>query len=842
MKINKLFSIFITSLFLLSISFAQEPPPTPTPPVVGEVTIKATKANIDPGYVSLRKVSDSKNSFSGEYATVNNLVIKRDTATFTLHSGEIYFLEPVDGKTNGAVFIGNGDVSLTPPVDAEKKMLNFFINAPELKEQFTELVMFFTDETFEEVKKSQNATISTNGSQSGKARDTYRNKENSFKSDFRYNLTTRILMDKYSSPRAGFFYTFIEGKKYKRLLFKLDPLGLEEVYPEQVMLMNYSQTDYGIWTAFHLTEEYKKGTAKSSQDRRTYDLIHHQIEATLRGTKLIALDKVTIQSRIVGQRVIPLDLFPTLRVKRVTDEKGEEINIIQENHDKDGGLAIILQNAPEIGKPFILNFEYEGEEVVIAQGTGNFILNPSARASWYPNNAAHFGDRATFDITFRYPKKFTMIGVGELVEPETIDEDFKIGHWSSKDVEMKVAGFNYGDFIKKEVKDTVTGYNLEVYVNREMPNEIRDIQARIEDLERQGYKTATTLGAMSTTAMADTVLVEAQNSVRIYDGYFGKTPFKRFAMSQQPNTFFGQAWATLIYMPYMAFISDTQRTQLFGVRGGTNSFWREVSAHEVAHQWWGHSVSWSNYHDQWMSEGFAEFSTSLYIQFIKKDLKKFNEFWEDQRKQIVESSPSTGGYKPYTVGPITQGYRLRTAKTGRVVQNLIYPKGAYVVHMIRMMMYDQKDGDLKFQIMMRDFIKSHFNQDVSTEDFKAIVEKHITPKMDIDQNGKMDWFFDKWVYGTEIPSYKFEYKITNSNGKGILSGTITQADVSDDFAMVVPIYLDFGNNNWTYLGNVTIAGNDTVDLGEIQLPKVPQKAAICALNDVLATNITNKKK
>ncbi len=842
MKVDKLLSILFTSLFLISGVSAQEQQPSPTPPVVGEVTIKTTKANIDPEYVSLRKSSDPKNSFSGEYATVNNLVIKRDTAIFTLLSGEIYFLEPVGGKTNGAVFIGNGEITLTPPVDAEKKMLNFFINSPELKEQFSELVMFFTDETFAEIKKSPNATISTNGTQSAKARDTYREKENTFKNDFRYNLTSRILMDKYSSPRSGFFYTFIEGKKYKKLLFKLDPLGLEEVYPEQVLLMNYNQTDFGIWTAFHLKEEYEKGTAKNSQDRRLYDLIHHQIEVTLRGTKLLALDKVKLQSRVSGQKVIPLDLFPTLRVKRITDEKGEEINIIQENQDKDGGLAIILQEAPEVGKPFILNFEYEGEGVVVAQGTGNFILNPSARASWYPNNAAHFGDRATFDITFRYPKQFTMIGVGELIEPETIDGDFKVGHWSSKDVEMKVAGFNYGDFIKKEVKDSVTGYNLEVYVNREMPNEIREIQIQIENLERQGYRTNTTLGVMSTSTMAETVLVEAQNSVRIYDGYFGKTPFKRFAMSQQPNTFFGQAWATLIYMPYLAFINDTQRTQLFGIRGGTNNFWREVSAHEVAHQWWGHSVGWSNYHDQWMSEGFAEFSTSLYIQFIKKDLKKFTEFWEDQRKQIIEASPSTGGYKPYTVGPITQGYRLRTAKTGRVVQNLIYPKGAYVLHMIRMMMYDYKIGDIKFQTMMRDFIKTHFNKDVSTEDFKAIVEKHITPKMDVDQNGKMDWFFDKWVYGTEIPSYKFEYKISNNNGKGVLSGTISQSDVSNDFAMVVPIYVDLGNNDWTYLGNVTIVGSDSVDLGNIDLPQVPKRAAICALNDVLATSIVNKKK
>ena len=57
--------------------------------VVGEVTVTATKANVDPVYVRLRKASENTNAFSGEYAAVSNLIMKRDAATFTLRSGEI---------------------------------------------------------------------------------------------------------------------------------------------------------------------------------------------------------------------------------------------------------------------------------------------------------------------------------------------------------------------------------------------------------------------------------------------------------------------------------------------------------------------------------------------------------------------------------------------------------------------------------------------------------------------------------------------------------------------------------------------------------------------------------
>ena len=205
--------------------------------------------------------------------------------------------------------------------------------------------------------------------------------------------------------------------------------------------------------------------------------------------------------------------------------------------------------------------------------------------------------------------------------------------------------------------------------------------------------------------MGDEVWVEAQKATRIYDAYVGKLPNKRVGMTQQPAGCFGQAWPTLVFMPYTAFFDDTYRVQLFGIKGGTDGFWREVGAHEIAHQWWGHVVGWTSYHDQWMSEGFAEFSTSLYIQYVKHDAEKFINFWENQRHQIIEASPATKGYKPFRVGPVTQGYRLNSAKTGNIAQSMIYPKGAFILHMIRMMMFDSKGtGDVKFKAMMQDFL------------------------------------------------------------------------------------------------------------------------------------------
>ena len=154
-------------------------------------------------------------------------------------------------------------------------------------------------------------------------------------------------------------------------------------------------------------------------------------------------------------------------------------------------------------------------------------------------------------------------------------------------------------------------------------------------------------------------------------------------------------------------------------------------------------------------------------------------------------------------------------------------------------MYDQngKTGDAKFKAMMKDFINTNFNKPVSTNDFKMAVERNMTPEMDIDKNKSMNWFFDEWVYGTEMPSYKLEYSVSGNT----LTGKVTQSGVSKNFVMIVPLYIDFGSG-WQYLASVTIAGNDTIDLGNINLPKAPKRFAVAAMNDVLAENIENIKK
>jgi aminopeptidase N len=142
------------------------------------------------------------------------------------------------------------------------------------------------------------------------------------------------------------------------------------------------------------------------------------------------------------------------------------------------------------------------------------------------------------------------------------------------------------------------------------------------------------------------------------------------------------------------------------------------------------------------------------------------------------------------------------------------------------------DPDQAFIDMMHDFIESHRDTPATTESFKAIAEKHMTKKMDLQLNGHLDWFFREWVWGTQVPRYSFKYEVQPAEGgKFKVQAEITQSEVDENFAMFVPIFADFGNG-MVRLTQTAIAGNSTKTISLI-LDRQPKKVALNHLKDVL---------
>jgi aminopeptidase N len=241
-----------------------------------------------------------------------------------------------------------------------------------------------------------------------------------------------------------------------------------------------------------------------------------------------------------------------------------------------------------------------------------------------------------------------------------------------------------------------------------------------------------------------------------------------------------------------------------------------------------------------MSEGFADFSASLFLLNVygPKGPKEFITFWNDERELLLERNAQ--GFRAIDVGPLTMGYRSSNSRTGGgTYRRLIYPKGAYVLHMVRMMMWDRQTGDQRFKETMQDFVKTYSGKAATTEDFKAMLEKHMTREMDIEGNQKLDWFFDEYVYGTQLPSYQMNATFDKgSDGDVVINVKMVQSNVDEKFRMLVPIYLELANGNTTFLGRARLTGSSTF---EQKIPlrgvkETPRRAVINYYDDVLASN------
>jgi hypothetical protein len=663
----------------------------------------------------------------------------------------IVFYDNIPGFETGLLILGKGHLHFSPSDSGEKHQLDLIYKKSFLEDELTYAYLRFSNYFFR-----KNIRIVRDSDEEGfQASILERNKAYSLFSKYysrsftiENSLNKELLTTLPQGDEAVFNF---EGKKLGDLTYIYSPFT-----PEEINL--YRWKDDKI---INLYSPHKGGKERKIflSFVEMFEVKSYKIEIDFKPQQFYISGKanVEVESRVGSLERIMLKLNPKLDILRIYDE--EKRALLYSQDKLRGSLYVYFIHPPPENKPYSIEIYYRGKLVPPKQVT-DVIAGPqydknlsyvdpksetylfSRSAFWYPSPPGDDYFRARLRIII--PPEYQCISNGELIEKsrlndvERVEEIEKTGssvYIFETKYPIKYLSFLVGRFTKVE-----------------------------EDLESLPLKHLYSSGIRF---QKKGLLEEAKNIIQFYESKFGPYPYEKLSVVRRiwPASG-GHSPASFIV------INELPRAQNGGLYPNTGSpvdlsRWKEYFiAHEIAHQWWGQAVTWKTYHDQWLSEGLAQFSAVLYLAEIRGEgvfssiLKKFS-LW-------------TG--KKSIWGPISLGSRLNYHDP-EVYQAIIYNKASLALNMLRDLL-----GEEAFFKGLQEFFSRHEYGAASTKDFIKTIEEVSGKDLEV--------FFKNWFDSYHLPEVKVSHSILKAGGGHMLKLRITQPK---EF-FVFPLWVEWNEN------------------------------------------------
>ena len=757
-----------------------------------------------------------------------------DRFEFDLVEGDLYLLTPPDGRPAVAVFLGDGTIRCYPPDGVEHQQLERFLDdADILEEEFDRFVFWFSDDTGARLRELADDTA---GHDLDDAHDVLKDRREALLDDQLSNPDARLLAELLRPEAADgdrfFFRGEVDSKDHGWLSVEIEPMEMEEV---RLFRFDKGHETADIWMRFHALSDFGEDVRRSAFSGFQRDpavdgkLSNHANDddddwsATDLGlsprplrparegwTPRATITRTDVDLRIEGDGEVkasaavlvePREPITTLRLRvspvlEVTDVRwlqtpdgvdnmrdvsllpgessapeepvslaGEPLHFVRRTDKQwlsddfhEPWVTIALPRTMYPGETFVVELAYKGELIEYLRDGATYVLKDSLY--WLPIHPHTRRSGGTqLRVTYRMPDRFRVASGSSLVDEQVVDKT-RVMRWVADEPVWSMS-FNLGRF---DVNDVLTDDGLSVTV--------------YSDRNHHGFAPGN----------KEKTIEDLTGAIRTYTEYFGPYPFDSLLVTET-RTYNGLAFPGLVLLSFQAFGElYTGEAELF-------------RAHEVAHQWWGVGVDFRDYRDQWLSEGFSHYSAAL---FALSGLDEEDEFeqmldaWQLDVLGKVNVGQGYGkhyGFSPeamrrsegYKSGPLAVGYRLRSSETPADFRLLVYEKGAFVLHMLRSMLTDLETGDdARFRELMRRFARDHRTEAASSASFEAAVTQAF--------GEPMDWFFDQWVYGVDVPTYRPDLttsRLIDQDDPFVLHGTIRQEDVPSSFQMPVPILVRF---------------------------------------------------
>jgi len=715
---------------------------------------------------------------AGQVADVHHLVLRRDAGQLVLEQGKLYLLSRIGGRTVGAVFEGTGRFTLTPPLPAEQAELHRFAHATTLDDSIHEVILIFADSTAAQIGALTFGPADVPG-EVGNHVDAF---VGSLKGDKDGSYDPGVMEPLLNGDTTGYFLARLAPDRGDAVLFELNPGASEEVTLYRPVSHARWHTS---WTP--VTRFAAQGRSVSPADwrgpRDRLRVPRYQLDVQIKEgfNADLLVDAAAILTTVDREPVGPwlnFKLAPKLTLDSARWGDGAPAATFKAEEDEDAWVRV--GHRLRAGDTLALTLFYHGD--VFRRWLDWFLIEPGL--PWFPFNGQG-STVSTFDLTYHSPSQYTLVSVGERGDSSAAGR-ITTAHWTQR-LPTDQATFNVGlfDLYHAQFEGAPA---VDVLISEAAHRQIR--QRTRGTMVEQGNK-------------SETVAVDVSNSLKLYASLFGRCTYDHFFVTEIP-------YAEGVSFPGMIDLSAStfQNTSL----DGFDEYFR---AHEAAHQWWGNGVRPASYRDVWLNEGLADFSALWYLQVERKSSQQYFKFLDQYAADIRTDKDD--------VGPIWLGWRNLSPDLPRGYQVIVYEKGAWVFNMLRVLMLDLRTmSDDRFTAMMRDYYQTFLGRPATTADFQHVVEQHL--------GMPMDWFFDEWVKGTDIPTYHVRWKSEPAEGGRFrIRFRIGQDNVSPGFRMPVLVAADLGENRVAHF-RLDVTGAQ----GEYLSPLLPAEARSVTFNDLHA--------
>jgi Peptidase family M1 domain len=758
--------------------------------------------------------------------TIREAVIDREDVHVWLNDGTIAFTQAVDGRVTGAYFEGEGELLVRPPDRMERASLGLFTGAGVLEEKFSSAYLRFNDDT---AKDLEPYLRSVEGGAEFAAHNDARARTYS-----RFDAV-RLCISFTSVPATAaagetppvpdrLLHIAVAGEHYGVFDLYFDTRSPEQILVGKASSPQQNEVYYDLWMSFPMRSLRKTPLSDTRFGGPTgpmwtpdvLSISKYTINASLDPPREMSADAtLEVQVKQGGTRIVLFDLSRYLQVKDVEYE-GKPLEFIQ-NEAVEGSemsrkgndtVAVVFPAPLQPGAHFPLRFRYAGS-VISDAGGGLFYVG--ARGTWYPNRGIAMAD---YDLTFRFPRPWSVIATGKRVSLER-DSDGFVGHWVSEKP-IPIAGFNLGEYIRSSAKsgETMvdafaargTEYRRAAPVAKDRSSQLQSPHApgTLEPVpDPPPLPDPATTGELLANRAAETLTDLSQ--------MLGPYPFSGLALTENPNAT-SQGWPGLIFLSTYAYLSSEQ-LEAIKLSPMDQVIYSEVMMpHELTHQWFGDEVSWASYHEQWLLEALANYCSIL---LLERNHASDVQLLLQGYRQIL-GKESKDGRRQVVAGPVTLGARLSSSMFPNGYEIIAYGRGTWLVHMLREMFRDASRttenpaGDDKvFLALLRNLVERYQGKEITNADFEQALEDVLPRSLWFENRKSLDWFFDGWVNGTAFPQIELAgLKFSGSGGTSTVSGTIRQNSAPSDLVTSVPVYGVAGDRE-IYLGRVFAEGDET---------------------------------